>query len=209
MKKIISVMLSVVMIATMFLGMTGCGKVEDKEIVGKWEMTVNLFDITGPLFDDDMELYKYIDADEFTVTLRYEFKRNGKYKFYADEKQLKESAETVREAIETGLEKFFQEYIEQKELDMTVDELLEASDMSMDSLIEDMFGEEIVQEFIDDFESEGYYTVKDGVLYTSSTKDVKETEENGKKYEIKDGQLTMYAPGGEEIKGYPLVLKRK
>lgn len=214
MKKIISVVMSVVMIAAMVLGMTGCGKdtpgEKDKELYGKWHAEIDLFEITGPMFDDDDKFSEYIDADEFVVTMRYEFKRNGTYKIYTDEKQLQKAVEKVTDEIREGLNEYFQAAIDEGDLDMTVDELLEELDMSMDSLIDSMFGEEIVQELIDSLVSEGQYYVKEGVIYMSASKDVVPSEEGGQKYEISGDELTLYAPEGatgNAAKGYPLVLE--
>ena len=214
MKRIISVVMSVVMIVTVLLGMIGCGKTTqgetDKELYGKWEITVDLFDITGPMFDDDDDFGKYIDADEFVVTMKYEFKRKGTYKISADERQLKKAVETIKEEIRSGLQKYFEAYLEEEKLDMTVEELLKASDLSMDTMIDSMFGEEIVQEMINSLEAEGRYYVKDGKIYMSKSKDIDPTEDSAQKYVISGKELTLYAPDkNADAKGYPMVLKGK
>lgn len=216
MKKVISVVMSAVMIAAIILGLSSCGKdtgnvgEKDKELYGKWHVSVNLFEITGPMFEDDDEFGEYIDADEFVVTMRYEFKRNGTYKLSTDEKQLKESVKKVTSEIRDGLEEYFQAAIDEADMDMSVDELLEEMDLSMDSLIDSMFGEEIVQEMIDDLNIEGQYYVKDGMIYLSNSLEEEPSEEAGQKYEISGSELTLYAPEGAteaQAKGYPLVLK--
>lgn len=210
MKRIVSVVLSIVMIAAMLLSITGCGKGKtDKELYGKWEITMNLFEVTGPLFDEKDDFGKYIDASEFVVTMRYEFDRKGKYTITTDEEQLAESVKKIKGAIRTGLEAYFDAYLKEEKLEMTMEELLAASGLSMDSLIDSMMGDEIVTEMIDDLTAEGRYYVKDGKIYMSTSPDVKPTEDSAQKYEISGKKLTIYAPDqDEDAEGYPMVLKR-
>jgi len=210
MKKVVSVVMSVAMMLSLMFGLTACSD-PTEEVVGTWETTIDLFELSGPLFEEDDELAEYIQVGEFNVVMYFVFNEDGTYTFATDEEKLAESAATVKEEIISGMKAYFEDYIVAEELDCTVEELLEAAEVSLEDTAEEMLGDAVIQELVAELEMEGQYKVETGVIYMSESLDEEPDGEIGEIYEISGDEMTFSAPEDateEEAVGYPMVFKK-
>ena len=197
MKKSISLVVSVLVILTLMLSLTGCD--EQKKFVGSWESSVDMTDyINQEMAKEEEELAEYLKIKEFELVLKMTFKDDGTYKASIDEKELEKTLESAKEDFKEGMNKYFEAYIDSMELDLTVDEVLEASGVDMDSLIEEAFGDELYSSFTDELSSEGNFKVKDGKLYLSDGLDKDIEEDVYDTYEISENELKLIESFGDD-----------
>jgi len=96
---------------------------------------------------------------------------------------------------------------------MTVDEMLQMSGTTFDALVEEAFGDAMLNEMISEFETEGKYKVEDGKLYMSEDLDSEIDEEVYETYEFSGDEFKLLESFGdedaEEFKDlYPIVFKK-
>lgn len=212
MKKFISKVLVTVLTLSLMIFATGCGSEQDK-LIGTWETNIDMTDYMNDELGANEELAQYIKVDDFSIVMQWTLKEDGTYKMAANEEKTKEMYEDLVQDIEEGIKKYFEDMIEQSSLDMTVDELLEQSGTTFDELIEDALGDELLEDMLEGFESEGKYKVKDGKVYMSDGLDSEIDEEEYETYEISGDELTLLEVVGsedtEEFEDmYPLVFKK-
>ena len=209
MKKVAIRILSLLMVCTMLVGLAACGKKDEKMIVGKWETTINIFELGQEMLDEDSEWAEYLDLDKFEVTMYCEFKADGTYVTYADENQLKTEVENIKDGFVQGFRDYFEAMIEQSGSDMTVEELLSQANMgTLEEIVDELLGDMFVQANVEAFAEEGRYMLQDGKLYMNENPNEEPKEEDGEPYELTDDELIVHAPEGKDDTGYPLKFKR-
>lgn len=197
MKKLLALMLSLLMCLSLTLGLTACGGAypedsavvtedEAKElIVGDW--TGNIIvpeEMLTELKDDLGEMNDYVDLSGLTLEVNLDFNKNGKGTVTMSKEAAKEFAEKTfglvcKGTIDYLKDKFgvtdekWAEYLE--ELGMTEQELL-------DTVLEKIETENAAEDIAEKLEyNEFYYSLKDGKIYISDTKEFNEEDAAGYK----------------------------
>ena len=106
MKKSISLVVSVLVILTLMLSLTGCD--EQKKFVGSWESSVDMTDyINQEMAKEEEELAEYLKIKEFELVLKMTFKDDGTYKASIDEKELEKTLESAGFTYNEAQNKFW------------------------------------------------------------------------------------------------------
>ena len=210
MGKLVSVLLVVVMAMMMLVGCSS----EKAKFVGKWECNLDMTDILNEQFAAEEELKDYVKVENFSFLVYMEFNADGTYKMYADEASVEAAFEDIMDSVKKGLEKYFEDMIAAQGLSMSVDELLALSGTNMDTLLEESFDKDMIEETADEMEEEGNYQAEEGKLYLSDGKDHAVDKNVYQTYEITSDTLTLKESFGmedeEETKAlYPMVFKKK
>lgn len=219
MKRTIRKMVCVLMIAAMVLALVGCGgsgKNNDKEkFLGTWKVDVDMTDIingglTEGMDQIDASASEYFNISKFDLTVIFTFNDDGTYSMDVDDDSFNSSVDGVKEDIKAGFIKYFEDMIAGMGLDMSVDEVLEASGMSIESLIDESLTSEMFDSMIEEFEVSGKWKVEKGKLYLTESADDDFDEENFDYYEISEEGIKLYIPEGmeDETGLYPMYLTK-
>lgn len=200
-KKRISLLIAVFMITSILIS---CAK-EPDEIVGVWETKIQHTDLTSGSTHDDREYMKYVDFSNVYKRQVFEFDEKGFYKktVYVDE-----YIEDYKEAVFAGIKLYYAEVIAKNNLDVTVEEALEADNISKDSIIDS----ESVKKLKKEAETEGKYRVMDGNLYLSAAKEYEVDQSIYITYSINQDQLVFKKQVGGDVldaaKFFPLTFEK-
>lgn len=218
-RKSIIYCISVVMVLVMTL-LAGCGS-KGGTLLGSWESDIDIADsikqsmeqTDGEMAKDAVteEMLEYINIDSCYIKLIYTFNDDGTYKSYVDEEKAKESIESVKDNVASGIRKYLEDYIKSSGLSISVDELLEQSGISIDELVNEAFGDENIQSIIDSAASEGKYEARDGKLYMSESLDEEIDENKYETYELSSNKLKIidgFEDDGEGMDIYPVTFSR-
>lgn len=216
MKKQLATILGILMIALSLIMFSGCSQqseIKQNEIIGSWETTIDMADMINKGFAEDEEMGEYLSINEFDLVVQVTFKEDGTYKMNVDEDAAEESFGKAQEDLVEGFEKYLEQIIKDSGMDMTVEEALTSSGSSMDELLEEVFGEEMLNALIEELETEGNFEAKDGKLFMSDGMDNEIDEDEYETYEIDGDELKLLeAIGGdadeEDFGLYPMTFKR-
>lgn len=211
-RKSMSLMLCLSLMCALLLACSGCGNKEKDALVGTWETTLDMTDMINDelkaSMGNDQEMMSYFKIDEFGIKAILTFGSDDTYKLSVDEKALEKSLDNVISIFRDGLQNYFEDAMKGQGIDMTVDELLQASGMgTLDSLLEEALDRDDLMSSMGDMESSGKFEIKNGALYMTDD-DGTSTES----YKLDGNKLTFT---GEDSKDsdledfYPLVFTKK
>ena len=215
MKKCLSIALCLGLVLTMLFMFTGCN--EQKKFVGKWESEIDMTDVINEGMGLDDEMAEYVAIEDFEIVMQLIFNSDGTYKRTVDENSLEDTLEDAKEDLKDGMMDYFKAYLKESGLNMTVDELLEASEVDLDELVEEALGKKVMDEMVDSMTDEGNFEVKDGKLFMSDGLDYEIDEEVYETYELNGDELKLIESVGgddeEDLKDladelYPMVFER-
>ena len=212
MKRILSFSLALLMLA---LNFAGCTK-ETDALIGTWEGEVNYADYFNQGLTESAgeELAAYWNVDEFNLTIVMTFREDGTYSMTVDREKLNTSLEELKQVLNTGLQKYMQDLIAASEMEITVEELMQGLDISIDDLLDEALGSEVIDALIAECSFEGNFDAKDGKLYTSAGLEYGIDESIYETYEVSGDTLTLLSIiNGEDTSRldealYPIILKR-
>lgn len=199
MKRMIAVLLALVMVVSM----VGCSSGDADKLVGTWEADVNLSSTISEMLDSlGQDSAEYFDFSDFSVTMVITFNDDGTYAMTLDEASTQAAFDGLMEDVEAGMVKMLEAQIAENGLDMTVDELLEASGMNLDDLMAEMktsfADEDIISDMVDESTTEGNFEAKDGKLYLSDGKDFAVDEAIYDTYVLDGDTLTLQEHVGDD-----------
>ncbi len=157
-----------------------------KSIVGKWGLTMNITEFGMDLFDLG-PMADYIDVDELTFTVIFEFAKDGTCKYYVDEQSIRDYVNTVKSATKAYLEdtiaalEMGDDGTELFLQSMGVSSLDEYVDLMLDT---DM----MVEAFNEEVAITGEYRIENGKLYIDESGFV---DEVGLPYELDGDTLSL------------------
>ena len=212
MKKIISILL----IAVMLLAFAGCGKSKsgDKEqFVGTWKATLDMTELLNESLREgigDDEMADFFVIDKFSFDVVFKFNDDGTYSTDVDQASLDKSAETMKTAVKDGLMDYFEVMVDEMELDMSVEELLELSGLSMDDLLEEAMPADLFDDVVKEFKLKGNWKAENGKLYTTESLSDDVNKAGYELYEITDAgiKLSLVDESEDESGVFPMLLKK-
>ena len=197
MKRILTVLSALAIAAALLL--TGCGKPET--VVGKWKGTVNLAEVwnqglQSALSETGMNADP-LKVSSFNLDLIMEFTEDGAYSVAWDKESAKKSLEGLRPTLESGMRRMLEEAIQKANPDLTLEDYLNNSGMSLEDMVEEIISSANMDELVDelvDSEADGTYAAKDGKLFfgDSGADEVKEDEYM--EYSFDGGKLILDNP---------------
>lgn len=210
MKKILSFLLCVAMLLSMFAFLTACDKeetndknddkkptssvssvpaVSDEEmIIGSWKFDVGLIDAMGEeTFSDQMgEMGEFFDLSKVKMVVTIEFKEDGKLSMSYDKADWNVTVDEVIDVMRDGMRDYMESLV--SDMGMTMEEYeaaLKAQGESLDSIIDEAVAtaKDYYEEVdLDALSVSGKYEFKNGKLLVDGA---------DTKYELKDGKLSM------------------
>lgn len=148
--------------------LTGCGGGDKDALVGEWESAVDMTDMLNDMFTSDpstSEMAEYLKVDSYVLNLTFTFNSDGTYKIAIDRDALQQTSEALLNTMKDGMTRYLEDAIEESGLDVTVEDLLDGTDL------DSMFNMDELLSAFDAVESEGTYEAKDGKLYLTNKAD--------------------------------------
>lgn len=212
MKKMMKRILSLAVVSVMLVLLTACG--EQDKFIGSWEAEVNMAEyIMKSMVEEDAEVAEYFDIEDFTLVLQMTFNSDGTYTKGIDMEAAKEAFAGLQKDFENGVTKYLEDVIKTSGLDMSVEDVLEASGTTLDEMVEESFGSSVLVELAEEMKSGGNFEVKEGKLYLSDGEENTIDENVYETYEISKDELKLLESIGSEDEDdveelYPLIFKR-
>lgn len=214
MKKFATRVLSLVMILAMLFVLGGCGGSDADKLVGTWTTALDLTELLNDeIAAGDETMAAYVQVKDFTLNMTVTFKEDGTYTMGIDEASMTAAMEGVLAALKDGMYDYFEDVLAEAGLNMTVDELLAESGISMDELMDEAFSEAMKEDMFGDLSSQGNFEVKDGKLFLSDGLDYAVDETIYEVYTLKGNTLTFEESVGSDldqvfIDMYPLIFEK-
>lgn len=204
---------SVVLMLAMLLALTACGSGDEAKLVGKWKCEMDLAEQINEEMGLDEEMAQYLNFDSFEIVVYMEFTKDGTYSMYADKDVLEATMDEVLEDFADGMAEYLEAAIlEQTGLEMSADEILAASGITMDDMMAQAFPEDMVDEIADGMKQEGKFEAKDGKLFTSAGLEYNVDPAVYETYELSGSTLTVTGYVGDDadeiFSVYPLTFSK-
>ena len=204
---------SVVLLLAMLLALTACGGGDADKLVGTWKCEMDLAEQINDEMGLDDEMAEYLNFDSFEIVVYMEFNKDGTYSMYADMDTMEESLDAAVEDFADGMAQYLEAMIyEQTGMEMSADEILAMSGVSMDDMLAEAFPEGMAEEIAEGMTMEGNFEAKDGKLFTSAGLDYDDDPEVYETYELDGSTLTITGYVGDDADDvfgvYPLVFKK-
>lgn len=167
MKKKFSRLLCMTLVLSVLLSFAGCGASDKKKLVGTWNTTMDLTDMTNELLTAaNPDMAEYITLSGCSIDLVYTFNEDGTYQMVLVNESLKEWSQNILESTTAGLRKYLDD--QAREEGLTADDLLAVMGLDLDELLEMSLDTTVaIQESVRNAEESGTYELKDGQLFTT------------------------------------------
>ena len=148
-----------------------------------------------------------------TMSVVMTFTEEGETTLAIDKDSVNDLMDSLLEQMKGGMNTMLQDLLDSYQIDMTVDEYLQASGTTLDELLEDSMDTAMSDDLFEELEQEGYYSIEDGLLFIADEKDEKMADDEANPYTIEDGVLTIEVSEEDEDAEYasfmfPMVLTR-
>lgn len=183
-----------------------------ESLLGSWEGSI---DITTYLNEQmaTAGLGDYFVFSDMTMSVVMTFTEEGETTLAIDKDSVNDLMDSLLEQMKGGMNTMLQDLLDSYQIDMTVDEYLQASGTTLDELLEDSMDTAMSDDLFEELEQEGYYSIEDGLLFIADEKDEKMADDEANPYTIEDGVLTIEVSEENEDAEYasfmfPMVLTR-
>ena len=212
MKKVMSMLMVVVLVLAMMTMFAGCGNDADK-LVGTWTSEVDMTQIINEELAADPTLAGFFTINDFRIVMIMTFNEDGTYCSTVDAESVTTAMEGLLDDMETGIVAMLQAELDASGLDMSVEDMLAMSGMSMEDLMAEMKialeNEGIVEQVTAEATMEGNYEVKGDKLFLS---DGLEYDVDPAIYEVieLDGNTMTWIEnvGSDELGLYPIMFTK-
>lgn len=212
MKKVMSMLMVVVLVLAMMTMFAGCGNDADK-LVGTWTSEVDMTQIINEELAADPTLAGFFTINDFRIVMIMTFNEDGTYCSTVDAESVTTAMEGLLDDMETGIVAMLQAELDASGLDMSVEDMLAMSGMSLEDLMAEMKSalenEGIVEQVTAEATMEGNYEVKGDKLFLS---DGLEYDVDPAIYEVieLDGNTMTWIEnvGSDELGLYPIMFTK-
>ncbi len=186
MKKLFLVLLCVFFMCSGFVACSNSDSKENKNdelaankdlILGKWEANVDMTKMMEDILVSDESMGAFINVSDFKMKFLFTFKDNSMMKLEVDEDTLSESFDRFFAGMKEGMYEYFADTLKKNELDMTVEEFLEKSNLDLDQLVKDMSGAAMKAMKFDEMSYDCYYEIRYNRLYSYDAVGKRDDEE--------------------------------
>ncbi len=211
MKKFLALVLSAVLLVGV---LAGCGGGKESAsgdgLEGTWRTEIDM----AEMINEQMAasgMGEFVNISDFSLAMVMEIKGDGTYAMTVDKDALTSSMEGVKDDLKSGVTAYMENMLKEQGADMSVEDALEASGMSLDDMVDQAFNEETMDEMTAGLHIEGQYKAEDGKFYTSGSVD-EAPSDNYESYTLDGDTLTLDAGSTEvpsEMEAFlPLVFTR-
>ena len=183
-KRVLSILTAAVLMLTL---LTACGSKTDNAMLGKWVCEMDFASYLNEGLASEPEVGEYMYVDDFILEIELYLNEDGTYKMTADTTANKASYEEVKAELAEGMEAYLTAVA--TSAGMTLDEVLAASETTVEELIDESFGDDVYYDIIGEMESEGKFEAADGKLYMS----------DGLNYDIDKDYYETYTLNGNTL----------
>ena len=132
-----------------------------------------------------------------------EFREDDTFTMQVDGDSVEKSMEHLMDRVTDGMSRYMEDLMyEQTGVEMTVEEILASTDMTMEDLVAMMFPEasaaELKEQIAAEFSKEGRFKAEDGKLFTSAGIDLDVDTEVYVTYSLDSGKLTLLEYAGSD-----------
>ncbi len=211
MKKLSAVLAMLLAVCMLFVACGGAASDQEK-LVGDWKATIEMGTLMEQLMAADPTTAEMFDLSGLTMSFTMTFDKKGVASITMSEAEAQKLVDDVLVLLEDGLKKYMGELA--GELGMSLDDMLAASGMTMELLMEQLENEINVDEMLSDLnlEGSGQYLAKDGKLFISEDADTP-VDENGEyvEYRFEGSKLILEQGTMEEDAAilFPMTLVKK
>ena len=161
--------LSVILMLAILLSFTACGSGDKEKLVGTWKCEMDLAEQINTEMGLDEESAEYLNFDSFTIVLYMQINEDDTYSLYADTDALEQTMEAAMASFAEGMTKYLEDMVlAETGIAMSADDILAASNTTMDEMLAEAFPEGMVEELAEGMKQEGKFKAKDGKFYTSA-----------------------------------------
>ena len=194
MKKNLTKLVSILMVLVMMVGLSGCSN-EKNAVLGSWKASMNLAEyLNQGIAQEDATAAEYLSVDSFYLTMVLTFKEDNTYTITLDENSVDAAVEQLKMGVV-----------------MTIDEIMKASNTTMDKLMDEFFSDEMVEQMVDGASSEGKFKAKSGRIFLSDGLDYEVDPNVYGIYKVDGSTLTILDYVGEDqnfLGMYPLTFTK-
>lgn len=211
MKKNLTKLVSILMVLVMMVGLSGCSNGKNA-VLGSWKASMNLAEyLNQGIAQEDATAAEYLSVDSFYLTMVLTFKEDNTYTITLDENSVDAAVEQLKIDIRGGMEKYLVDMMAQMGVVMTIDEIMKASNTTMDKLMDEFFSDEMVEQMVDGASSEGKFKAKSGRIFLSDGLDYEVDPNVYGIYKVDGSTLTILDYVGEDqnfLGMYPLTFTK-
>ena len=203
-KRVLSVLVVVMMLLTM---LTACSSKTDKAMLGKWVGEVDFASYFNEGLASEPEVAEYLAVDQFVLEIELYLNEDGTYKMTADNDASMASFKDVQAELTEGMTAYMTAMA--AEYDMSLEDVLAASETTIEEIVEESFSVDMFYEIIEEMESEGKFQAADGKLFMSDGLEYEIDKEVYETYTLAGNVLTITGSSdGEDSEMYPMVFKK-
>lgn len=205
--------LSVILMLAILLSFTACGSGDKEKLVGTWKCEMDLAEQINTEMGLDEESAEYLNFDSFTIVLYMQINEDDTYSLYADTDALEQTMEAAMASFAEGMTKYLEDMVlAETGIAMSADDILAASNTTMDEMLAEAFPEGMVEELAEGLKQEGKFKAKDGRLYTSAGLEYEVDPAVYETYTLEGTTLTLLEYVGEDagdtMNVYPMVFNK-
>lgn len=211
MKKNLTKLVSILMVLVMMVGLSGCSN-EKNAVLGSWKASMNLAEyLNQGIAQEDATAAEYLSVDSFYLTMVLTFKEDNTYTITLDENSVDAAVEQLKTDIRGGMERYLVDMMAQMGVVMTIDEIMKASNTTMDKLMDEFFSDEMVEQMVGGASSEGKFKAKSGRIFLSAGLDYEVDPNVYGIYKVDGSTLTILDYVGEDenfLGMYPITFTK-
>lgn len=205
--------LSVILMLAILLSFTACGSGDKEKLVGTWKCEMDLAEQINTEMGLDEESAEYLNFDSFTIVLYMQINEDDTYSLYADTDALEQTMEAAMASFAEGMTKYLEDMVlAETGIAMSADDILAASNTTMDEMLAEAFPEGMVEELAEGMKQEGKFKAKDGKFYTSAGLEYEVDPAVYETYTLEGSTLTLLEYVGEDagdtMNVYPMVFNK-
>lgn len=206
MKKVIALVLALVLC----LAMCACGAESDKDkLLGTWVATVDLAEMLNEeMAGSDPTMAEYLKIDSLEMKFVLTFNKDDTCSMAIDEDALADEIDAALDTLMDGTKKYLVDMFADQGLDMSLDEILELSGVSLDDLRDELAADMDIAGEFEDMNFEGNFKASKGKLYMSTSLDEEINENQYDTYELKDGKLIIDTDADEDVPFFPMTFEK-
>ena len=192
MKKVLSLTMVVVMLASIMVLFTACGG-DKATFVGKWNAEIDMAKILNEQLNA-AGTFGEIELSDISVVMNFEFNDDDTYAISLDEASAEEMAESLKGQLKPIMEDMMAAMLE--DTGVTLEDYLAETGTDLDAMMEESFDVAALTESFGDMK--GQYLVQDGKLYTSDDEKTAPSTDKGITYEIKGDTIEFVKSDAED-----------
>lgn len=187
-----------------------------ESILGTWEGEMDLAAMMADaLIAGDELAAEYFTFEDLGLRMTMVFREDGTCSVTIDEASMQATMEALMQQLMDGFYKLIEAMLAEEDMDMSVEDFLDAAGVSTDALVEEILREAMNEEALAELAQECNYKAENGKLYLSDDLETEVTDDDASDYTLENGILTIQMPAEVDEENaqmaqhlFPLVLKR-